>query len=74
MKYIIYAAIALVGLHLRWIVSACNGWSYSINGADIVIAISCIAMAWSFKGLLPQKKARKKRSGHQARRTDTGGR
>ena len=32
-KYIPYLIAALVGFHLRWIVSALNGWSYSMNGA-----------------------------------------
>ncbi len=55
-KYIPYATAALVGFHLRWIVSALNGWSYSMNGADIIVALLCVAMVWSFRGLLPQKK------------------
>lgn len=49
-KYIPYAIAALVGFHLRWIASALNGWSYSMNGADIIVAIACIIMVWSFKG------------------------
>nr|DAZ50298.1 MAG TPA: hypothetical protein [Caudoviricetes sp.] len=49
-KYIPYAIAALVGFHLRWIVSALNGWSYSMNGMDIAVAITCIIMVWSFKG------------------------
>ena len=49
-KYIPYAVATLVGFHLRWIVSALNGWSYSMNGADIIVAIACIIMVWSFKG------------------------
>jgi len=55
-KYIPYAIAALVGFHLRWTASALNGWSYSMNGADIVVALLCVAMVWSFRGLLPQKK------------------
>lgn len=55
-KYIPYAIAALIGFHLRWIVSALNGWSYSMNGADIIVAITCIIMVWSFRGLLPKKK------------------
>ena len=56
-KYISYAIAALVGFHLRWIASALNGWSYSMNGADIIVAIACIIMVWSFKGafLSPKK-------------------
>lgn len=49
-KYIVYAIAALVGFHLRWIASALNGWSYSMNGMDIAMAITCIIMVWAFKG------------------------
>ena len=49
-KYIPYAIAALVGFHLRWLVSTANGWSYSMNGMDIAVAITCIIMVWSFKG------------------------
>lgn len=49
-KYIPYAIAALIGFHLRRLVSVLNGWSYSMNGADIVVAITCIIMVWSFKG------------------------
>lgn len=55
-KYIPYAIAALIGFHLRRLVSVLNGWSYSMNGADIVVALLCVAMVWSFRGLLPQKK------------------
>ena len=56
-KYIPYAIAALIGFHLRWLVSALNGWSYSVNGADIIVAIACIIAVWSFKGaFLPKKK------------------
>lgn len=56
MKYIIYAIAALTGFHLRWLVSSLNGWSYSMNGMDIAVAIACIIAVWSFKGVLPKKK------------------
>lgn len=49
-KYIPYAVVAVIGFHLRWIVSALNGWSYSMNGMDIMMAVTCIIMVWSFKG------------------------
>ena len=49
-KYIPYAIAALVGFHLRWLVSTANGWSYSMNGMDIMMAATCIIMVWSFKG------------------------
>ena len=49
-KYIPYIVAAVIGFHLRWIVSALNGWSYSMNGMDIAVAIVCIISVWSFKG------------------------
>ena len=49
-KYIPYLIAALIGFHLRWLVSALNGWSYSMNGADIFVALMCVVMVWSFKG------------------------
>lgn len=63
-KYIPYAIAALIGFHLRWLVSALNGWSYSMNGMDIAVAIACIIMVWSFRGLLllPKKSKKKNRS------------
>nr|DAN84118.1 MAG TPA: hypothetical protein [Caudoviricetes sp.] len=65
-KYIPYAAAALIGFHLRWIASALNGLTgYRMNGADIVVAIICIIMVWSFRGLLPQKKRRARRVHHK---------
>ncbi len=67
-KYIVYAIAALVGFHLRWIVSALNGWSYSMNGMDIAMAITCIIMVWAFKGaFLPQKKKTRPRADAQER-------
>lgn len=63
-KYIVYAIAALVGFHLRWIVSAANGWYYSMNGMDVMVAVTCIIMVWSFKGvfLLPKTSKKKNRS------------
>ena len=55
-KYIPYIVAALIGFHLRWLVSALNGWSYSMNGMDIAVAIACIINVWAFKGMLPKKK------------------
>lgn len=67
-KYIVYAIAALVGFHLRLLVSAANGWYYSMNGADIIVAITCIIMLWSFKGaFLPQKKKTRPRADAQER-------
>lgn len=56
-KYIVYALTALIGFHLRWTAAHLAGADYSMNGADIIVAIACIIMVWSFKGaFLPKKK------------------
>lgn len=68
-KYIVYALAALIGFHLRWIASALNGWTgYRMNGADIIVAITCIIMVWSFRGLLPQKKKTRPKASAQERK------
>lgn len=68
-KYIVYALAALIGFHLRWIASALNGWTgYRMNGADIIVAITCIIMVWSFRGLLPQKKKTRSKASAQERK------
>lgn len=68
-KYIVYAIAALIGFHLRWFVSAANGWSYSMNGADIIVAIACTIIVWSFKeAFLPQKKKTRPRASTQKRK------
>lgn len=61
-KYIPYAIAALIGFHLRWLVSTANGWSYSMNGMDIMMAATCIIMVWSFKGAFLPKKTPERRS------------
>ncbi len=61
-KYIPYAIAALVGFHLRWLVSTANGWSYSMNGMDIMMAATCIIMVWSFKGAFLPKKTPERRT------------
>lgn len=63
-KYIVYALAALIGFHLRWTAAHLAGADYSMNGADIIVAISCVIMVWSFKGvfLLPKKSKKKNRS------------
>lgn len=66
-KYIPYAIAVLMGFHLRWTVSALNGWYYSMNGMDIAVAITCIIMVWSFRGLLPQKKKTRPRASARER-------
>ena len=49
-KYLPYAIAALVGFHLRWTAAHLAGADYSMNGADIIVAIACIIMVWSVKG------------------------
>ncbi len=61
-KYIPYAIAALIGFHLRWLVSTANGWSYSMNGMDIMMAATCIIMVWSFKGAFLPKKTPERRT------------
>jgi len=61
-KYIPYAIAALIGFHLRWLVSALNGWSYSMNGADIIATHSRATMMWSFKGAFLPKKTPERRT------------
>lgn len=69
-KYIPYIIAALVGFHIRWIVSALNGWYYSMNGADIIVAITCIIMVWSFKGAFLPKKSPERRTSHAVQQND----
>lgn len=60
MKSIPYIIAFLFGLFARSIISALNGWEYSMNGIDLVCAITCIVTVWSFKGaFLPNKSHRK---------------
>lgn len=70
MKYIVYALAALVGFHLRWLISAANGWSYTMNGMDIALAITCIVMVWSFKGAFLQKKSPERRTSHAVQQSN----
>lgn len=69
-KYIVYAIAALVGFHLRWIASALNGWSYSMNGADIFVALMCVVMVWSFKGAFLPKKSTERRTSHAVQQSN----
>ena len=69
-KYIPYLIAALVGFHLRWIVSALNGWSYSMNGADIFVALMCVVMVWSFKGAFLPKKSAERRTSHAVQKSN----
>ena len=67
-KYLPYAIAALVGFHLRWTAAHLAGADYSMNGADIIVAIACIIMVWSFRGLLPQKKKTRPRASARERK------
>lgn len=67
-KYIIYALAALIGFHLRWTAAHLAGADYSMNGADIIVALLCVVMVWSFRGLLPQKKKTRPRASARERK------
>ena len=65
MKSLPYIIAFLAGLFARTAVAALNGWEgYHMNGIDLVCAMTCIVMVWSFKGaFLPRKSTeRRKRS------------
>lgn len=62
MKYIIYTVAVVLGLFLRTIICSCNGWQYSINGVDIVMAAAMFCMAYSLYGLIrPSRNTKGKR-------------
>lgn len=67
-KYIPYAIAALIGFHLRWTAAHLAGADYSMNGADIIVALLCVVMVWSFRGLLPQKKKTRPRASARERK------
>lgn len=45
MKYIFFIAATIVGLLLRSTICTLNGWTYSINGADLVVAVAAFVAA-----------------------------
>ena len=71
-KYIPYLIAALVGFHLRWIVSALNGWSYSIQfaGVAFICGLMCVVMVWSFKGAFLPKKSTERRTSHAVQQSN----
>ena len=63
MKYIIYTAAIVLGLFLRTIICAYEGWQYSINGVDILMAAAMFCMVYSLHGLIrPSRNAKQKRN------------
>ena len=57
-KSLPYIIAFLAGLFIRTAIAALNGWEgYVMDGHDLVCAILCVVMVWSFKGaFLPAKK------------------
>ena len=47
MKYIFFACATIVGLLLRTTICTLNGWEYTINGADLVVALAALIAAMS---------------------------
>ena len=65
MKAIPYIIAFIAGLFIRTAIAALNGWEgYHMNGMDIMCALTCIVMVWSFKGAFLPKKER--RTSHNA--------
>lgn len=64
MKALIYIIAFVCGLFIRSAISAVNGWSYSINGVDLLCGLACITMVWSLKGIFlkPNKPNKKRRN------------
>ena len=57
-KSIPYIFAFLAGLFIRTAIAALNGWEcYTMDGHDLVCAVLCVVMVWSFKGaFLPRKR------------------
>lgn len=69
-KYIVYALAALIGFHLRWTAAHLAGADYSMNGADIIVALMCVVMVWSFKGAFLPKKSTERRTSHAVQQSN----
>lgn len=69
-KYIPYATAALIGFHLRWTAAHLAGADYSMNGADIFVALMCVVMVWSFKGAFLPKKSTERRTSHAVQQSN----
>ena len=62
MKSLPYIIAFLAGLFARTAVAALNGWEgYHMNGIDLVCAMTCIVMVWSFKGTFFPAKRKSRR-------------
>ena len=57
-KSLPYIIAFIAGLFIRTAIAALNGWEgYHLNGIDLICAVTCIVMVWSFKGaFLPTKR------------------
>lgn len=69
-KYIPYLIAALIGFHLRWTAAHLAGADYSMNGADIFVALMCVVMVWSFKGAFLPKKSTERRTSHAVQQSN----
>lgn len=69
-KYIPYIAAAVIGFHLRWTAAHLAGADYSMNGADIFVALMCVVMVWSFKGAFLPKKSTERRTSHAVQQSN----
>lgn len=69
-KYIVYALAALIGFHLRWTAAHLAGADYSMNGADIIVALMCVVMVWSFKRAFLPKKSTERRTSHAVQQSN----
>lgn len=47
MKYILFVCATIIGLLLRSTICTLNGWTYSINGVDLVVAVASFVAAKS---------------------------
>ena len=64
MKYIAYAAAAIIGLFMRTIAAYSIGWTtYRMDGHDILMAIFGIVIVWCVRGMfMPATKKPRNRS------------
>ena len=67
-KSLPYIIAFLAGLFIRTAIAALNGWEgYHMNGIDLICAMTCIVMVWSFKGgVSPREKKKPPLNGNSA--------